>query len=304
MRGLVPVMTVLLAITVFWYLAVPIMNVKETLTQLERGGAIVTPDSAVARRDAGRLGLVLNNSFAIPATYAQDRPRLPAPHQVAADFWKTVVEKKVSSKRSLVFHGSVTLSATVLGFIFGTGAGILLAVGIVHSRAMDMSVMPWAIASQTIPILAIAPMIVVVLNSVGLQGVIPKAFISAYLSFFPVVVGMVKGLRSPDAMQMDLLRTYYASKAQVFWRLRLPSSLPYLFASLKIGMAAALVGAIVAELSAGGGRGLGGRMLHSSYYGQMVQIWSALFMAALMAAALVMIIGLAQKMTLKRMGLS
>ncbi|WP_394198198.1 ABC transporter permease [Litoreibacter albidus] len=304
MSKVLPVLAVVASIFTLWYAAVPFMNVKETLTGLERAGATVVPDNPIARRDASAVALVLRNSFAIPATYAQERPRLPAPHQVAQDLWDTVVMKKVTSKRSLVYHGWITLSATLLGFAIGTGAGILLAVGIVHSRAMDMSVMPWAIASQTIPILAIAPMIIVVLNSVGIQGLVPKAIISAYLSFFPVVVGMVKGLRAPDAMQLDLLKTYNASGSQGFWKLRLPASMPYLFASLKIGVAAALVGAIVAELPAGGARGLGGRMLTGSYYGQMVQIWSALVFAAVLAASLVLLIGWLQNRTLKRMGLS
>jgi NitT/TauT family transport system permease protein len=153
--------------------------------------------------------------------------------------------------RSLFFHAWQTLAPTLLGFVIGGLAGILLAVGIVHNRAMDLSVMPWAIASQTIPILAIAPMIIVVLNSIGLEGLIPKSLISAYLSFFPVVVGMVKGLRSPGAMDLDLLRTYSASGSETFWKLRLPASVPFLFASLKVGIAAALVGTIVAELPTG-----------------------------------------------------
>jgi NitT/TauT family transport system permease protein len=238
----------------------------------------------------------------IADTWSQDRPRLPAPHQVAAELWDTVVMKKVTSKKSLVYHGWITLSATLLGFAIGTGLGVLLAVGIVHSRAMDMSVMPWAIVSQTIPIIAIAPMIIVVLYSIGVQGMIPKAIISAYLSFFPVVVGMVKGLRSPDAMQLDLLGTYHASNAQGFWKLRLPASMPYLFASLKIGVAASLVGAIVGELPTGAVRGLGARLLAGSYYGQTVQIWSALFAAAILAAGLVAIIGMIERVTLRHMG--
>jgi NitT/TauT family transport system permease protein len=204
----------------------------------------------------------------------------------------------------LVYHGWVTLSATLLGFAIGTGLGILLAVGILHNRAMDMSVMPWAIASQTIPILAIAPMIIVVLNSVGLQGLVPKAIISAYLSFFPVVVGMVKGLRSPDQMQLDLLKTYNASNTEAFWKLRLPASMPYLFTSLKVGMAASLVGAIVGELPTGAVAGLGARLLSGSYYGQTVQIWAALFAAAIVAAGMVMLIGVMERRTLKRMGMA
>ena len=303
MRKLAPILMVISALLALWYAAVPVMNIKETVTQLERGGAQVTPASAQERRDAGHFGLVVKNSFAIPATFAQERPRLPAPHQVAAELWDSVVAKKITSKRSLVYHGWITLSATLMGFAIGAGLGILLAVGIVHSKVMDKSVMPWAIVRQTIPIIALAPMIIVVLYSIGLQGLFPKAVISAYLSFFPVVVGMVKGLRSPDMAQLDLLKTYNASRAQGFWKLRLPASMPYLFASLKIAIAAAMVGAIVGELPVQGG-GLGNRMLTGSYYGQTIQIWSALFAAAILAASLVALISAVQRGALKRMGLS
>jgi NitT/TauT family transport system permease protein len=262
----------------------------------------VSVEGAAARRDMGAIGLALSNTHVWGDTFVQDKPRLPAPHQVAVELWETTLEKKVTSKRSLIFHGWITLSATLVGFVIGSVAGVLLAVGIVHSRAMDMSVMPWAIASQTIPILAIAPMIIVVLNSVGVQGLVPKAIISAYLSFFPVVVGMVKGLRSPGAMQLDQMRTWNASGSQTFWKLRMPASVPYLFASLKIGIAASLVGAIVGELPTGAVRGLGARLLTGSYYGQTIQIWSALFATAILAAALVAIIAGMERVTLKRMG--
>lgn len=298
------VLAVLAVIVAFWYAACVPMNIKGVLTEQERAGAEVQPPSAKDRREMSEFGLALNNSFAIPATWEQDRPRLPAPHQVAIEMWETTVQKKITSKRSLIYHGWVTLSATMLGFVIGTGLGILLAVGIVHSRVMDLSVMPWAIVSQTIPIIALAPMIIVVLYSVGIQGIIPKAIISAYLSFFPVVVGMVKGLRSPDTMQLDLLRTYNASRSQGFWKLRLPASMPYLFTSLKIGIAASLVGAIVGELPTGAVAGLGARLLAGSYYGQTVQIWSALFAAAILAACLVGLLGLIERTVLNRMGMA
>lgn len=303
MRSFLPVLAVIVALLAVWYAAVVPMNIKGALTDAERAGIAVVPEGAAARRDMSAIGLVRDNPSVIPATFDQDRPRLPAPHQVATELWDTTVNKKITSKRSLIYHGWVTLSATLLGFAIGTTLGVLLAVGIVHNRAMDMSVMPWAIASQTIPILAIAPMIIVVLNSIGVQGLLPKAIISAYLSFFPVVVGMVKGLRSPDAMQLDLLKTYSASQAQALWRLRIPASMPYLFASLKVGVAASLIGAIVGELPTGAVRGLGARLLAGSYYGQTVQIWSALFGAAILAASLVGIIALIQRATLRRMGL-
>ncbi|WP_407496001.1 ABC transporter permease [Pseudooceanicola sp. MF1-13] len=302
MRTLGPVVIVVAVIVALWYAACVPMNIHTALTQAERAGVEVTPEGAAVRRDMGAVRLALANTHVWGDTYVQDKPRLPAPHQVAVELWETTVEKKVTSKRSLIFHGWITLSATLLGFAIGSVAGVLLAVGIVHSRAMDMSVMPWAIASQTIPILAIAPMIIVVLNSVGLQGLVPKSIISAYLSFFPVVVGMVKGLRSPSAMQLDQMRTWNASRNQTFWKLRMPASVPYLFASLKIGIAASLVGAIVGELPTGAVRGLGARLLTGSYYGQTIQIWSALFATAILAAALVAIIAGMERVTLKRMG--
>ncbi len=304
MRSVLPILAVVAVILVAWYAACVPMNIKGVLTEAERAGAEVVPPGAAERRDMSEIGLVAQNGFAIPATWAQERPRLPAPHQVAVELWDTTVMKKITSKRSLVHHAWITLSATLLGFAIGTGLGILLAVGIVQSRVMDMSVMPWAIVSQTIPIIALAPMIIVVLYSIGLQGILPKAVISAYLSFFPVVVGMVKGLRSPDAMQLDLLRTYNASTGQILWKLRLPASMPYLFASLKIGIAASLVGAIVGELPTGAVAGLGARLLAGSYYGQTVQIWAALFAAAILAAVLVGLLGLLERLVLKRMGMA
>jgi len=290
MRSVLPILTVIMAIVALWYGAAVMLNRQWTLDQAARAGQELTFTQVVAD------------------TMQQERPKLPAPHQVGAELWNTtgdmVLAGRAFSKRSLIYHGWITLSATLLGFAIGTGLGILLAVGIVHNRAMDMSVMPWAIASQTIPILAIAPMIIVVLNSVGVTGLIPKAIISAYLSFFPVVVGMVAGLRSPDRMQLDLMKTWSASPAQVFRMLRWPSSMPYLFTSLKVGMAASLVGAIVGELPTGAVRGLGARLLAGSYYGQTVQIWSALFAAAILAATLVGLIGLIQRITLRRMGMA
>ncbi len=305
MRAVFPVLTVVTVLVSLWYLMLIPMNSHQAALEAERAGVVVSPETARDRRDLSGWAVALRNPGPVlGGVWAQERPRLPAPHQVAIELWETTVEKKITSKRSLVFHGWITLSATLLGFAIGTVMGIVLAVGIVYNRAMDLSVMPWAIASQTIPILAIAPMVIVVLNSVGLQGLVPKSIISAYLSFFPVVVGMVTGLRSPDGSQMDLMRTYSAGGGQVFWKLRLPASLPYLFASLKIGIAASLVGAIVGELPTGAVRGLGARMLAGSYYGQTVQIWSALFAAAICAAVLVGIVGLIQRATLRRMGLA
>lgn len=285
-RAFIPVMTVVIAIFAIWYVAAIFLN------------------AAWAHDKAKRADVTLSTSELIADTWSQEKPKLPAPHQVGAEIYKTTFAKKITSKRSLVYHSWITLGPTFLGFALGTVLGTLLAVGIVYNRTMDMSVMPWVIASQTIPIIAIAPMVILVLNAIGISGLLPKAIVSMYLSFFPVVVGMVKGLRSPDLMQLDQMRTWNASSAQTFWRLRLPSSMPYFFTSLKIAMAASLVGAIVSELPTGAVAGLGARLLAGSYYGQTIQIWSALIMAATLAACLVGIIGILQRVILRRMGMA
>ncbi|MEJ6404557.1 ABC transporter permease [Yoonia sp. 2307UL14-13] len=303
MRSVLPILTVVAAIMAFWVLAVIPMNMHLTADQAQREDIAVSPATPAERQAYSGMGLTLQNLGLISRTYTLERPRLPSPHQVGAEMWDTIFEKRITSRRSLVYHGWVTLSATLVGFAIGTGLGILLAVGIVYNRAMDMSVMPWAIASQTIPILALAPMIIVMLGAIGVQGLLPKAVISAYLSFFPVVVGMVKGLRSPDGMQLDLLRTYSASAVQGFWKLRLPASVPYLFASLKIGISASLVGAIVAELPTGARAGFGARMLVGDQYGQPIVTWAALFAAAITAAALVGLFSFLERLTLRRMGM-
>ena len=279
-----PIVAVLAVVIVFWYALAVALNHARVSEQL----AGVNPDYSV-----GDL---------LKGTWSMERPVLPAPDQIAVDLWKSTAQLKVTSKRSLLYHAYITASATLVGFAFGAVLGILLAAGIVHVRTLDRSLMPWIIASQTIPILAIAPMVIVILASIGVTGLIPKAIISMYLCFFPVAIGMVKGLRSPDPLQMDLMRTYNASQWQIFWKLRVPASIPFLFASLKVAIAISLVGAIVGELPTGAEGGLGSRMLAGSYYGQMVQIWSALVLASILGMVLVYSIAGIEWATLRRGG--
>ena len=275
-----PVFTLVLAIVLIWYLAAIWLNAPFIRST---NPGISFPDVVVA-------------------SWNEERPVLPAPHQVLAELWKTVVETPVTSKRSLLYHSWVTLSSSLLGFLLGSLLGTLLAVSILHVKSLEKSLLPWIIASQTVPILATAPIIIVALGSMGFVGLLPKSIISAYLCFFPVTIGMVKGLNSPDPMQLDLMRTYNATRAQNFWKLRWPAAVPFLFASLKVAIAISLVGAIVGELPTGAQAGLGARLLAGSYYGQTVQIWAALFAAATLAAAMVTAIAVAERLTLSRMG--
>jgi NitT/TauT family transport system permease protein len=285
MTRALPVLTVLSALVALWYAASVWMNATWVFDQAERAGTPVTWAEV------------------IPQTMDQARPLLPPPHQVGAELWKGIAGQKITSKRSLVYHGLVTFRGTMAGFALGIVLGVALAVSIVRFRVMELSVMPWAIISQTIPIVALAPMILTVANQLGIDGrEVPKAIISAYLSFFPVLVSMVKGLRSPDQMQLDLLKTYGASEGQTFWKLRLPASMPYFFASLKVSVAAALIGTIVGELPTGAIEGLGARMLIGSQFGEPLIMWSALFAAAILAGLLIVIVGLVERLANARMG--
>jgi NitT/TauT family transport system permease protein len=264
-------------------------------------GAAVWLNGPQVRERLDGLGEPYGARQVLAAAWAMERPVMPAPHQVAESFLAGVREEP-DSPRSLLFHAGVTLSATLPGFALGMLLGVLLAVGVVHSRVLERGLLPWVIASQAIPILAIAPMIVVVLGALGWPPLVSKAVISMYLCFFPVTVGMVKGLRSPEVLQLDLMRTYGASRLQVLLKLRLPASVPLLFASAKVGIAASLVGAIVGELPTGAQAGLGARLLSGSYFGQTIQIWSALVMASLLGVALVAVVSLAQRLAGKAMG--
>ena len=281
---LIPVSVVVTFIILIWYAGAVYLNAPMLIDKYERQKTEWNFEKL--RQDA----------------WAMERPILPAPHQILKDMNKSILQRKVTSKRSLVYHGWVTISSTLVGFGIGALLGIVLAVGIVYIPTLNRSVMPWIIASQTIPILAIAPMVIVVLGSIGLTGLLPKATISAYLCFFPVTIGMVKGLRSPDPIHMDLMKTYCASDSHTFFKLRWPASTPFLFASFKVSIAISLVGAIVGELPAGARAGLGSRLLVGSYYGQTIQIWSALLTASLVAGLLVYLMTLLERFTLSRMG--
>src|SRR5271170_1136775 len=282
MKSALAIATVVLGLIAVWYVAAALMNASLQRDQFANAG----------QADYSAQDLV-------GASLNMERPKLPAPHQVAIELYKLVLGAPPTSKRSLVYHGAITLEETLIGFVIGSALGIGLAVLIVSMRWLDKSLMPWIVASQTIPIIALAPMIVVILNQFDITGILPKAVIAAYLSFFPVTVGMVKGLRSPDPLQLDLMRTYSATRAQSFFKLRAPASAPFFFASMKVAVAAALVGAVVAEVTKSEDGGLGARLLAGSYYGQTVQIWAALFAAAACSAALV---GLIDRATARRMG--
>ncbi len=278
----VPVLVVCLVLLVVWYVACVPLNAVVAEAKIKAAG--------------GGFAAMLTESW------YHTRPVLPAPHQVIGELWRSIFQVAPWKPKSLLFHCAVTLSSTLLGFVLGVVLGIVLSIAIVHSKILSKALMPWIIASQTIPILAIAPMIIVVLGSMGLTGLLPKSLISMYLCFFPVTIGMVKGLTSPDVINLDLMRTYQASAWETLWKLRFPSAMPYLFTSLKVAIAIALTGAIVGELPTGAVAGIGARLLVGSYNGLTLMIWGALVASSVMAALLVWLVGFAERKILFRMG--
>jgi NitT/TauT family transport system permease protein len=279
-----PLATMILALVTIWYVAALAMNWTLVRDGFEREE---TPYSV---------------SDVIAGTMSAERPLLPAPHQVVSTFFDSVFGYPPLAPRSLVYHSLVTLSATALGFVLGALFGILLALSIVHSRVLERSLLPWIICSQMVPVLALAPIFIVVLGALGLHGLLPKSIISAYLCFFPIAIGMVKGFTSPDPLQIELMRTWSATPRQMLWKLRWPAAVPYLFASLKVAVTISLVGAIVAELPTGAEAGIGARLLSGSYYGQTVQLWAALVAAAVLSSGLIALIALVERGVARRMG--
>ncbi|MFZ4479364.1 MAG: ABC transporter permease [Rhodoferax sp.] len=276
-----PVAVMLLAVLLAWYAGTWVLNAPGAIER------VLPQDRAWGWQD-----LLL-------ATMEMQRPVLPAPHQVLQDFWSGLVDWPLDSPRNLLYHVAVTAESTLWGFAMGTLLGLVLSVCIVHSRTLDRALLPWIVASQSVPVLAIAPIVLVILGSLGFAGVAPKAVIAMYLCFFPVTVAMVQGLRSPQRIETEMLHTYAATRWQALWLLRLPAALPFLFPALRVGIAAGLVGAMVAELPTGAQAGLGARLLTGSYYGNTVQIWSALVMSALLGLALTTIVAGVERLALR-----
>ncbi|MEI8327417.1 MAG: ABC transporter permease [Betaproteobacteria bacterium] len=276
-----PVALMLLALFVVWYLAAWALNAPGAIER------VMPQDAPWTWQDL------------LAATMEMQRPLMPAPHQVALDLRSSLLDWPLDSPRNLLFHVAVTAESTLWGFVMGTLLGLLLSVAIVHSRTLDRALLPWIVASQTVPVLAIAPIVLVILGSLGFAGVAPKAVIAMYLCFFPVTVAMVQGLRSPQRIETEMLHTYAATRWQALWLLRLPSALPFLFPALRVGIAAGLVGAMVAELPTGAQAGLGARLLTGSYYGNTVQIWSALVMSALLGLSLTSAVAGVERLALR-----
>jgi NitT/TauT family transport system permease protein len=189
-----------------------------------------------------------------------------------------------------------TLWAAVRGFFFGGLIGFALAIVFAHSRLMQRGLLPYVVASQTVPILAIAPMIVIWMGRVGsVEWSVP--IIAAYLTFFPVTIYTLRGLTSVPATALELMHSYAATRRAILFKLRLPNALPQIFTALKISATASVVGAIIGELPSGIQTGMGIAILNfSRYYNQSPpRLWAAILVAGLLGIAFYAVIALLER---------
>src|SRR5262249_52242521 len=191
------------------------------------------------------------------------------------------------------------------GFALGAVVGFALAVGLVHSRLAQRGFLPYIVASQTVPILAFAPMVIVWVNPKlpgPLQGWGAVAVIAAYLTFFPVAVNTLRGLQSASPQALELMRSYAASRSTVLWKVRVPASLPYVFAALRVAATASVVGAIIGELPSSIQDGLGGAILNYNQYYTLepTKLWATNIVVALLGILFFVAVVIAEKLVVRR----
>jgi NitT/TauT family transport system permease protein len=256
LQGYAPVVFIGLAIVAFWYVAGVYKNMD--LARLVLGSQASTES-------------LVRQSLNLPM------PWIPLPHQVLGDFLSALAQP-LDSPRGLWIHMGTTGLESLLGLLLGTALGLVIATVFVHSRILESAFLPYVVASQTVPVIALAPIVI------GIMGIslAAKVVIAAYLVFFSVTVSLVKGFKSTEPLAYDLMRSYAASTWQVYWKLRLPAALPFLFTGLKVGATASLVGAIIAELPFGSSSGLGARLLVATTYGETIAWWSTMLAAAVL----------------------
>ncbi len=247
-----------------------------------------------AQRAINRGAVVLECKTALECSFDMRSPIIPAPAQLLRGFGSLYFPptSETSVPYNAFFTGLETLTGLVLAAVVGLGLAVLL----VASKAFERALLPWLVASQTVPIIAIAPMLAVLLGQYGVEGWIPKAIIAAYIAFFPIAIGVSKGLRSPDPIQVDLMKTYNAGSFATFSKLRFPSSIPYLFTAFKVSVTAALIGAIISESATISGAGLGKMLSENSRASDAVGLWLVMIGSALLGILLVSIVGWVERL--------
>jgi NitT/TauT family transport system permease protein len=237
--------------------------------------------------------------------FAVDNTSMPHVWTIAKAFGQPAQVNQPALITILLHKALFTAKESAVGFAIGAVVGFTLGVVLAHSRLLQRGFLPYVVASQTVPILAIAPLVVVWVNPKlppSLQGWGAVAVIASYLTFFPVVINTLRGLHSADARALELMRTYAASPWTVLWKLRVPASLPYVFSALRIAATASVVGAIIGELPSGLQSGLGGAIINfNQYYSiEPQELWATNIIAALLGIVFFVAVVAAEKAVVRR----
>jgi NitT/TauT family transport system permease protein len=204
---------------------------------------------------------------------------------------------------TLLWHSALfTAKEAAVGFAIGASVGFVLGVVLAHFRILQRGLLPYIVASQTIPIIAIAPMVVVGLGSYNIAAWLRVAVIAAYLTFFPVTVNTLRGLQSADPRALELMHSYAASRWKILWKLRVPSSLPYLFSAFKVSATASVVGAIIGEAPSSIPNGLGGAIINfNQYYAlEPKNLWATNLVAACLGVFFFLAVVVVEKLVVRR----
>jgi len=205
--------------------------------------------------------------------------------------------------RHYLYHNAIfTAKEALAGFALGAIVGFFLAVVLAHSTILRRGLVPYIVASQTVPLLAIAPMVVVGLGTKGVTPWVSVAVIAAYLTFFPVAINTLRGLHAVDPRALELMRSYAAGRWKILWRLRVPASLPFVFSALKISATASVIGAIIGETPASLEGGLGYAIVNfNQYYTiQPANLWATIIVCALLGIFLFIAVSVVELLVLKR----
>jgi NitT/TauT family transport system permease protein len=228
---------------------------------------------------------------------------MPHLHDIVARLWEPAGGGSDRSLfRVLLDNALFTMKEAAVGFLLGAAIGFALGIVLHHVLVLRRGLLPFIVASQTVPILAVAPMVVIWLGGKGLPVWIPVSVIAAYLTFFPVTINSVRGLSAVDPTSLQLMRSYAAGNWAILWKLRVPTSLPYVFVALKVSATASVVGAIIGELPSSIQEGLGGKILNfNQYYSTGPEnLWATNIVAALLGISFFLAIVGLEKLVVHR----
>jgi NitT/TauT family transport system permease protein len=267
---------------------------------VKRVGAIAAVVAALWGLWEGYRWLWMRADFSWP--FVVDNTTMPHVHDILGALFEPSRVNGPLLIRVLLDSALFTAKEAGVGFLLGASIGFTLGVVLAHSRLLQRGFLPYIVASQTIPILAIAPMVVVGLGSQGVTGWVSVSVIAAYLTFFPVTINTVRGLQSADPRALELMKSYAAGRWRVLWKLRVPSALPYLFSAFKVAATASVVGAIVGELPSSIQDGLGGAILNFNQYyiTGPEKLWATNVIAALLGISFFLVVVIAEKLVVRQ----